>query len=55
MDETAIKQQVMDAFAEDQVRADEIELADNGEIVIDRRATYPWAQPVVVGRWRAQR
>lgn len=52
MDETAIKQKVIAAFPDDNIREDEIVLAANGDIIIDRRKTVSWADPIVVGRWR---
>ncbi|WP_165975232.1 hypothetical protein [Actinomadura rubrisoli] len=52
-DETAIKQQVIASFADDNIREDEIILDPDGNIIIDRRKTVSWAQPVVVGRWKS--
>ncbi|WP_433474967.1 hypothetical protein ACQPZP_40870 [Spirillospora sp. CA-142024] len=52
MDEKQIKAQVAEHFASDNIREDEIVLKPNGDIVIDRRKTLPWAQPLVVGRWK---
>ena len=46
-----IKDKVCAEFASDNVRPDEVVLKDNGDIVIDRRATISWAKPVVVGKW----
>ncbi|WP_338741940.1 hypothetical protein [Actinomadura luteofluorescens] len=50
--EKQIKARVAADFAEDNVREDEILLKPNGDIVIDRRKTVAWAQPVVIGRWK---
>lgn len=52
VNEKQIKAQVAEHFAEDNVREDEIFLKPNGDIVIDRRKTAAWAQPMVVGRWK---
>lgn len=52
MDEQAIKQKVIDKFPDDDLRADEIVLDPGGDIVIDRRKALPWAEPIVVGRWK---
>lgn len=49
----AIKQQIIEQFPDDDIREHEIVFQPNGEIVIDRRATHPWATPVLVGRWRS--
>jgi len=46
-----IQKQVAAEFAADGVRPDEVVLKDNGDIVIDRRKTKSWAQPVTVGKW----
>jgi hypothetical protein len=53
-DATRIRQRVMNEFAKDNVREDEIILAADGRIIIDRRKTAAWAKPLVVGRWRQQ-
>lgn len=50
--ESDIKKYVAAQFAEDKVREDEVFLEDNGDIVIDRRKTKPWAKPMTVGRWK---
>lgn len=51
----AAKQKIQDKvaakFAADGIRPDEVVLKDNGDIVIDRRATVSWAKPMVVGKW----
>jgi hypothetical protein len=46
-----IKNKVAADFAADGVRPDEVVLKDNGDIVIDRRRTYSWAKPMVIGKW----
>lgn len=50
--EHEVKQLVVAEFADDNVTEDEVVLRDDGAIVIDRRATASWAQPVVVGQSR---
>jgi hypothetical protein len=52
VDETTIKQKVISKFPDDDLRADEIVLDPGGDIIIDRRKTKPWAEPIVVGRWK---
>ncbi|MEV6864057.1 hypothetical protein AB0M44_24000 [Streptosporangium subroseum] len=46
-----IKAKVCATFAADGVRPDEVVLKDNGDIVVDRRAAYPQAVPMVIGKW----
>ncbi len=46
-----IKDEVCREFAVDGVRPDEVILRSDHKIVIDRRATYPSAVPMVVGEW----
>lgn len=40
-----------DKYASDGITPDEVVLRKDGKVVIDRRATYPNAEPVVVGEW----
>lgn len=46
-----IREQVARDFAKDNLTPDEVVLTDDGEIVIDRRKTKPWATPFAVGTW----
>lgn len=46
-----IKAKICADFADDGVTPGEVILKDNHDIVLDRRATYSGATPVVVGRW----
>ncbi|MFG2001654.1 hypothetical protein ACGFNU_21130 [Spirillospora sp. NPDC048911] len=54
-DTTTIKAKVIAAFPDDNLQEDEIILAPNGDIIIDRRKRHSSARPLVVGRWRQQR
>ncbi|WP_182881656.1 hypothetical protein [Microbispora sp. H10949] len=47
-----IRQKVADDLAGDGVHPDEVDVRDDGEIVLDRRKTIPWAKPVAIGRWK---
>ncbi|MEV6985010.1 hypothetical protein AB0M95_27645 [Sphaerisporangium sp. NPDC051017] len=49
--DAAIKKIKNKICAEFGVTSDEVILKDNHDIVIDRRATMPWAKPMVVGKW----
>lgn len=40
-----------DQYASSGITPDEVVLRSDGKVVIDRRATYPNAEPVVVGEW----
>lgn len=46
-----IREKVAAKFAADGVRPNEVVLEDNGDVVIDRRATRSGAKPLVVGKW----
>lgn len=46
-----IKDKVCRDFASDGITPDEVILRSDHKIVIDRRRTYPWAEPMVVGEW----
>lgn len=47
-----IRQKVADDLASDNVQPDEVVVRDDGEIVLDRRQTIPWAKPFAIGRWK---
>lgn len=46
-----IKARICAEYASDGVRADEVVLKSNGDIVIDRTARMPRTTPMVVGSW----
>lgn len=54
-DDTTIEAQVIAEFPDDDLQEDEITLAPNGDIIVDRRRRHSWATPLVVGRWKPQR
>ena len=46
-----IKDKVCADFADDNIRPEEVVLKSNGDLVIDRRSSKPWAKPITIGRW----
>lgn len=51
--EQEIKRQVCDMHRKDGLQPDEVIVHDDGAITIDRRARFPWAEPITgVLRWK---
>jgi hypothetical protein len=46
-----IKRQACELLAADRVGPEEVTAGEDGTVILDRRARYPWAEPHVVLRW----
>jgi hypothetical protein len=51
MSKAEAKKIFCDKYASEGITPDEVVLRADGKVVIDRRATYPTAEPMVVGEW----
>lgn len=46
-----IAEQIARENAADSLRPDEVKVGDDGSIVVDRRETFPDAEPFEIARW----